>query len=160
MSIKASHLRDHVIKPTLDHLNMWSQSAENLLLGIAAQESHMGTFLKQLGSGPALGIYQMEPATEKDIWDNFLKYRPSLMVRVVDLAPSVLNAVGSSLIMSLSYATAMARIHLYRDSEPLPNAYDVQGMAAYWKRVYNTHLGAGTEEEFIANYSNYILSEL
>jgi len=40
-----------------------SPVAVKLLLGTAAQESRFGTFLHQLGGGPAKGAFQMEPAT-------------------------------------------------------------------------------------------------
>ena len=43
--------------------------------GTAAVESRMGTYLRQIG-GPALGIWQVEPATHLDCWDNWLDYRP------------------------------------------------------------------------------------
>lgn len=68
MSINCEQLRLYVIRPTLEKIELWSEAAENLLLGTTAQESHMGTYIKQVGKGPALGIYQMEPATHKDIW--------------------------------------------------------------------------------------------
>jgi hypothetical protein len=43
-----------------------SLNAIQLLMGTAAQESHLGTYLKQI-NGPALGVFQMEPNTEIDI---------------------------------------------------------------------------------------------
>ena len=57
--IKASELRQYVIRPTLKAINLWSIAAENLLLGTAAQESQLGHYLTQV-KGPALGIYQIE----------------------------------------------------------------------------------------------------
>ena len=49
-----------------------SQEAENLLMGTAAQESALGEYIRQLGNGPALGIFQMEPETFDDIVRNYL----------------------------------------------------------------------------------------
>lgn len=46
-----------------------------LLLLTCAAESAMGKYIMQVG-GPARGIFQMEPNTEKDIWENWLKYKP------------------------------------------------------------------------------------
>jgi hypothetical protein len=137
---------------------MWSESAENLLLGTAAQESLMGTYLVQLGGGPALGIYQMEPATEKDCWDNFILHRNELRLIMNDISTNTTNGelFESELTWNLVYATAMARIKYYRDPEPLPAADDIPGLAAYWKRVFNTNLGKGTEAEFIDNYHTYV----
>ena len=53
--IDADHLRREIVAPALRHIGMWSEAAENLLLGTAAVESRMGTYLRQIG-GPALGM--------------------------------------------------------------------------------------------------------
>jgi hypothetical protein len=143
-------LRDDVVRPVLTALNAHSAAAEVLLLGTAAQESHV-TYLRQLGGGPALGIYQMEPATHDDIWDNYLSYRSSVADGVSSyLAPN--QPRHDQLIWNLAYATAMCRMHYRRVPASLPAANDVAGLAAYWKAHYNTPLGAGTEEEFIENF--------
>ena len=40
---------------------------------------------------------------------------------------------------------------------PLPtDPNDIPALAALWKRVYNTPLGAGTEAEFIDDYQRYV----
>ena len=76
--IHPGHLLFQVINPVLRSMDAWSIAAENLILGTAVQESECGYYLHQLGDGPALGIYQMEPATHDDCWNNFLKYRHDL----------------------------------------------------------------------------------
>ena len=53
---------------------MYSPVAENLIMGTAAQESGF-TYIKQLGGGPALGMFQVEPATAEDILFRYLKIR-------------------------------------------------------------------------------------
>jgi hypothetical protein len=55
----------------LDEYRM--QAAEELLLGTALQESGL-IYRRQLNNGPALGLFQMEPATHDDIWADFLTY--------------------------------------------------------------------------------------
>lgn len=127
---------------------MWTPAAENLLLGTAATESHLGAYLFQVG-GPALGIYQMEPDTFEDIQSNFLAYRPQLAAKVRSWAA---QETADELVWNLAYATAVCRVHYRRDPEPLPDANDVIGMARTWKRHYNTHRGKGTEADFIAAY--------
>lgn len=146
----AGHLRDQVIRPVLVTLGLWSEAAEDLVLGTAAQESGL-RFLRQLGGGPALGLYQMEPATHDDIWENFLRFRTGLAAAVAMFrSPSVPDRL--QLTGNLLYATAMCRIHYYRVPAPLPSQGDVAGYAAYWKAHYNTAAGAGTEAEFARNY--------
>lgn len=148
--LNAEHLRLLVVRPTLVELDMWSNSAENLLMGTAAQESGL-RHLRQLGGGPALGLYQMEPATHDDIWKNWLSHRPKMAARVGAFCGMHPDR-HAQLVTNFSYATAMARIHYYRVPAPLPDADDIIGLGAYWKAHYNTYMGAGLAVEFEANY--------
>lgn len=120
-------------------------------MGTIAQESAMGRYLVQLGSGPALGICQMEPATHNDIWSNFLKYRSHLVKYIEDIS---VDRTPEEMVWNLYYAVAMCRIHYLRVPERLPN--NLEGYAYYWKKYYNSHLGKGTEQEFIENYQRYV----
>lgn len=151
MSINPGQLREYVIRPTLKELGAYSESAEELLMLTAATESLCGKYLHQVG-GPALGIYQMEPATHDDLWVNYLKYKPALAEKVARYGHEARELPGN-----LYYATAMARIHYLRRPEALPSAMDERGLASYWKTWYNTHLGAGTVEKAIENYRAYAL---
>lgn len=132
----------------------YSLAAVQLLLGTAAQESRFGTYLKQI-RGPALGVFQMEPDTEQDIWIHFLAYRPHMKEMMIKIT-GVKRPDPDHLRGNLLYQIAMARLHYYRVPWPLPLENDVPGMAAYWKKYYNTLLGRGTEAEFIENYHRYI----
>lgn len=157
MGIKASHLRTYIIRPTLQEIGLWSQVAENLLLGTAAQESGLGSYLHQEG-GPALGIYQIEPNTHDDVWKNFLNAHMTLDVKVSSLKPMRSNYRDdcNDLIWNLKYATAIARVIYYRVPEDLPQETDVNGLAAYWKTHYNTSGGDGKISEFIQNYKIFV----
>jgi len=150
--MNAPHLREYVIRPVLRHLGLWSEAAENLLMGTAAQESLLGRYLVQMGGGPALGIFQMEPATHQDCWDNFLIYRGDLAVKIMELSVHR-RAKLEQLVWNLAYATALCRVQYCRFKEPLPEPEDVQGLAGYWKRFWNTAEGKGTVEEFVRNYT-------
>jgi len=137
-----------VINPALDVLELNSQAARELLLGTAIQESGL-RYLKQLGGGPALGLFQMEPATHKDIWDNYLRYRGELTARISVLCRLPIEEM---LVTNLLYAAAMCRVHYLRAPDPLPEAGDLEGQAAYWKKWYNTAQGAGTVAHYISNW--------
>ncbi len=155
--IKASELRQYVIRPTLKAINLWSIAAENLLLGTAAQESQLGHYLTQV-KGPALGIYQIEPNTHKDVWKNYLKYQHELSDAISHLSSNrcTWEAKESELITNLAYNTAIARVIYYRVPEALPDANDIAGLANYWKQHYNTHLGKGKVKEFIKHYEEWV----
>lgn len=135
--------------------SLYSPAAVYLLLGTAAQESRFGTYIKQI-KGPALGVFQMEPDTEEDIWINFLRYQPYLK-EMVKKVTGVKQPDQFHLRGNLLYQIAMARLHYWRKPEPLPSKTDITGMAKYWKKHYNTYKGKGTVEEFQKNYTKYVL---
>lgn len=149
--IDVKQFREVIIRPALKLIKLWSPEAEELLLGTALQESRL-MYLKQLGTGPALGVFQMEPNTHDDIWKNYLGYKPDLAQRVGKLSHSV-NA--QSLATDLLYAAAMTRVHYLRVPKALPAEGDYDGQACYWKKYYNTYLGAGTEEEYLEVWETY-----
>jgi hypothetical protein len=151
MSIDVKQLKSLVIVPTLVELGLYSDSAVNLLLGTCAQESKMGTYLKQI-NGIALGIYQIESKTHDDVWENYLNYNTILRDKISRFSECKAN----NLITNLAYSTAIARIIYLRVPERLPNAYDVAGLARYWKQYYNTEQGKGCVADFIANYKRYV----
>ena len=148
MGLNPQQLTDLVIRPTLKRLGLWSTAAEELVLGTGIQESGL-QYLQQLGGGPASGIWQMERATHDDIWTNFLHYRTKLGLNV--LGPYA-KPDHTRLVWDLAYACALCRVHYLRSPSVLPSAGDIVGQAAFWKRWYNTPLGKGTEEQYIANW--------
>lgn len=156
MAIDTLQLKDYIITPTLKYLNLWSESAEMLLLGTCAQESGMGEYLHQV-QGPALGVFQMEPATHTDIWKNYLGYNVKYSTKIIYLMSDYDKSNPlDALISNLAYATSMARIHYLRVKAPLPNANDLDGLAHYWKQYYNTPKGRGKVSEFKDNWNRYV----
>ena len=162
MSIDAYKLKTFIIEPTLGELALSSPSAVNLLLGTAAQESHMFKYVRQMGfnnldGSGAFGGYQHELDTAEDDINNFLLYRKELAFKV---HPDIFNMsryeLGCALIGDPFFATAMCRIHYLRAPETLPDADDIEGLAKYWKQYYNTEKGKGTEKDFISNYRRYV----
>lgn len=134
-----------IIRPALQRLGLWSLTAERLLLGTAIAESWLVS-LKQK-PGPALGFYQMEPATHFDIWKNYLAYRPGLALKVKGLVKGLPRA--QQMVWNLFYATAMARLQYRRDRFALPDENDLVGLGDYYKRVFNTEAGAGRAATFV-----------
>ena len=66
MALDASQLRRLVIQPALSEIELWSPAAEELVLGTAIVDSRL-SFIKQLGSGPAFGLWQIEQDTHRDV---------------------------------------------------------------------------------------------
>ncbi len=146
--VNLSHIQDLVIKPALQSINLYSLSAERLLLFTGYVESGY-KFLKQVPSGPALGFWQVERGTYQDI-EKWLSYSINR-----DLRDRVLDSVGldafpsaDALIWNLRLSVLMARMVYYRHKDPLPAIDDAEGMARYHKIVYNGGaLGKANMEE-------------
>ncbi len=142
MGIDITQLKQLVVVPTLAALELTGAAAVNLVTGTALAESG-AEFLHQT-DGTALGLWQVEEATEADCWANFIDGDPQLASRVRALIPP--GATWPNLIGNLQYGAAICRLVYRRSPLALPAAGDAAGMAAYWKRVYNTKLGAGVAD--------------
>ena len=146
--MNAQQLLEYVIRPALVALELHSKSAEILVLGTAIQESNLN-YVKQLGGGPAQGLWQMEIATHDDIWLNFLNYKEKLSAKI--LSPGQ-QPDAERLVYDNRYACQMCRIHYLRAPARLPDANDIRALGAYWKKFYNTEKGAGTVDQFVVNW--------
>ena len=143
----ASQTRSLVIRPALEKLSLWSRSAEELVLGPAIVASGL-TYLQQHGDGPALGLWQVEPATHDDLYTNFLNFRPKLGSKLIELRAAGLS-LDENLATNLMYGAAVCRLCYYRKPDALPEAGDIEGQASFWKQHYNTIFGAGTVSKYV-----------
>lgn len=150
--IDRDQLRELIREVLLD-VGLHSDSAEELLMLTAATESMLGTYIKQVG-GPAEGIFQMEPRTEEDIWENFLKYKEDLTNKVLTYTTT---SQKRDLKGNLPYQIIMARLHYYRVPERLPDPTRIEQLASYWKTHYNTYKGKGNVEEAVEKYNHYVV---
>lgn len=167
--INVAQFRAEIVRPALKAANMWSEAAENLVLGTGVQESLLA-WVKQRGAGPALGFYQMEPATADDICHRFLSTRASLAVSLAKATwPHIPNPppyshlnkqeIARLLVEDMRFATIMCRVRYWMMPSPLPAATDINGLADYYKKWYNTPLGKGSVSEFADKYRRFCLPE-
>lgn len=144
-----------LINRVLTNIGLNSDSATELLMLTAATESGFGTYIRQI-NGPARGVFQMEPNTENDIWNNYLKYKPELSKKINNLKMlGTTTTTFTDLEVNLAYQIAMTRIHYLRVPSKIPNSTDITGLATYWKNHYNTSNGAGDINTAISNYKKY-----
>jgi len=161
-AMDAQQLLDNIIKPTLEYMggNYASKNASMLLLATAAIESKCGYYIKQVG-GPALGIWQMEPLTHDDIWSECDALYDDLGEEITNLTLDCdIGAVSSCLVHSPKYACAMARLKYSMDPKPLPDYNNIRQVYDYYKRIYNTPLGASTYEKFKQAWLYHKLNEI
>jgi hypothetical protein len=157
--INPRQLRDLVVYPVLDILALHKtqdqrEAAAQLLLGTAMQESECGTYIAQL-TGPALGVWQMEPATASDVFNWSDKYNPELLNPFVMLWKDKEGTLETIRPLSgnLYLACALARMLYFRRPEALPAKDDIDGQARYYKQWYNTPLGAATVAQYKQNWT-------
>lgn len=151
--MKAQQL-DLIIRETLQVpvMTLWSTDALHLLLGTAAAESSLVDVIGD--SGKSLSIFQINEKTYIDIWNRYLiQQKPQWLVDIIRYLQYPTVVPFSHVKTNLALAIYTARLKYYMIKEKLPNYKDVEGMAAYWKKYYNTHEGKGTEKHFIDNYN-------
>lgn len=152
-----SQFRTLIIEPVLSKMQVYSKESEEILVFTCAAESLGGYYLTQV-KGPAIGIYQMEPATYTDIWVNYIRNKNNLATLLaIHFQCSRIPDVDR-MIWDLHFATVMARIHYLRVKEPLPLATDVDGMWEYYKKYYNTVKGKASKDKSIEKYQDFIKS--
>jgi hypothetical protein len=140
--------RELIVAPTLKEMNMWSLAAEDLMVGTAIMESNL-VFLQQK-NGPALGVYQIEPNTAKDILFRYLPDKPNIDNIMRDLFDYLTTDWNNRLIYDLRFATAIARLKYWMVPRKIPET--LEGQAEYWKQYYNTYKGAGKVSDYIHKY--------
>jgi len=141
-----------------------------LMIGTVAAESGF-TQRIQMRGGPARGIFQMEPRTARDNYENYMKF-PRWQYRYHELM-AVCFSLGSApffvpsdediehlLIVNDTFSIIHARIKYLRDPEPIPADGRIKAIAEYYKRVYNTVKGKGSAEKFLEAWFHYDCASL
>ena len=106
--------------------------------------------MKGYGDGnPAIGFWQIEPATMNDMIENYINYRSKYKKTLISLGMNFEKDTIMSIMSNMAVQAALCRLHYRRDKDPLPSWDDMEGQAKYWKRVYNTVEGRGTVKHFI-----------
>lgn len=153
MTALAVAFRNQLVRPTITRLGLWSEAAETLLMMTAAHESAGWMYVQQSPSRIAKGLFQHEPDTLADLFENWLRFRPQWR----DKLAHEFNATAPQpdrLVFDSWYACAMARMQYYRDPAPLPPPDDLDALAALAKRVWNGP-GAATPAMYLAAYREH-----
>lgn len=151
-----AQLLEYIIVPTLHNLDMGGKDAYSLLLNTAEVESST-QYIHQVGGGPALSFWQIEPNTHHDVVDNYISYRPWLRDKIKQITGvDPLDKNDDMLLYNMSYACAIARILYYRHPFPLPSWKDMDEQWKVYKRYYNTYLGSTTLIRFELAYNKTI----
>lgn len=134
-----------IAEEVLYKLDAYTPDALALVMRTGMAESGY-RHLRQMNDGPAIGFWQVELATAEDTMDNYVRYRPKYEKVLSDLG---LGDLEFSLLSNIGIQVAFCRLKYLRDKDPIPCWTDLHDQAVYWKRVYNTELGAGTVKHFL-----------
>lgn len=131
------------IVAALDHYALPnSESCVRLLCMIAAHESEKFLYTRQI-RGPALSCFQVEPATYQDVAD--YAERKGYLKGEFPSPPE-------RLLFDFRFATGIARVFFLRKPEPIPDKDNLQALADYAKRHWNTELGAAKSYMYLSAY--------
>lgn len=153
--MRPQSLQDYIIKPTLMYLGNYSSAASQLILATAAQETHcLEGFGVQQDGGPAMGLTQVEPATEQDVLNRISKGQRLLLEKLtLQETTEIENMHGN-----LYYQVALTRLKYWLVPAALPAFNDIEGMWLYYKKHWNSSMGAATHNMFVANWAAYVAS--
>ncbi len=168
--LNVGDFRELIVRPALRRLarsagepGLWSEAAENLVVGTAAHESGGFRYLWQrqangvrlLHERAGRGLFQIQPDTHRGLWRNYLAFRPALAAALTTLA-SADRLANMELVGNLPYAAAVCRLIYWRKRPALPPADDIEGLGHYWTDHYNTAEGGGTAARFVSDYNLYV----
>lgn len=158
MTLEAERVRIEIVRPALKALEPiipWSQVAENIVLGTGAHESGDFKSRRQIGGGPALGLFEIEPNTLTDIEINYLKYRVALADKVEALFDGT-DPLGKphQLETNDQWGAALCRIKYFRAPAKLPaDPDDVFDAGRLWAQFYN---GRQSAQLYIDDYRRWV----
>lgn len=125
MYVTAEHLRDQVIRPTLEYMGVWTPTIETFLLNAAIDAPDLGLFSAR---EEGLGLFHITAAQHRDLWDRYLAFNPDMASRVRGLASqrAFLSDPDSELQTNLSYCTAIAWLMHKRSGRDLEETATVE----------------------------------
>ena len=148
-TIEAVHERLSIVpKGSADHVA--------LLMETSAVESSRGYIVRQVG-GPARGIFQMEPTTERCMrsWlkDNFPSVHDEVMAFYDKKKSPDWNRTHN-----VPYNVAMSTAYYWRrmGDSLAGNITTLEDRAKVWKTHYNTYLGKGSIAGYIRKAEKYL----
>ena len=135
-----------IVEYALYKVDSYSDDALALVVRTGMAESGYRA-LKGYGEGnPAIGFWQIDPATMNVMMKNNIHYRSNYKKNLISLGMNFEKDTTMSVMSNMAVQAALCRLHYRRDKDPLPSWDDLEGQASYWKRVYNTVEGRGTVE--------------
>ena len=139
-----------IVEYSLYKIDSYSDDALALVVRTGMAESGYRALQGYGESNPAIGFWQVEPATLFDMMSNYIAYRPHYKKALEGLGMKFKGSdIEMSVISNMAVQAALCRLHYRRDKDPLPSWDDMEAQGRYWKKVYNTFKGRGTIKHFM-----------
>lgn len=144
--IQYGHVQKIIHNTILEIPNGYSFASQLAIEMIIAHESNCGTWLWQLGGGPAHGVIMMELPTHEATWQwgDSIKENAAIMGIVEDF---------ERLDYDLRYNVFMARQRLFMFSKALPS--EAGDMAEYLKKYWNTEKGKASANKYFNDWTRW-----
>lgn len=124
-----------------------TEDAKDLLFGTACLESGLKPRYQDNNHHAGIGLFQIEYATYKDLWNRIFKNQyPALRAAVEKKFGSITyeslqeHDVLSAIFARIKYAAVPA---------PIPHRHEMEAQALYFKKYFNTPTGDATVEDYI-----------
>ncbi|MBO4334511.1 MAG: hypothetical protein J5846_01575 [Desulfovibrio sp.] len=141
-----------------DYLGVHRENAGRFLLEIAAAESDFGYYVRQV-KGPAQSVWQIEPATARDLHERLPKRQPELYRKILALRDPALSE-EENIVTNLDYGAAFCLGVLTLKGLDFSKLSCLELRAQAWKQKYNTYLGKGTFEGYCQKAMRYLGAKL
>ena len=139
-----------IVEYSLYKIDCYSDDALALVVRTGMAESGYRALQGYGESNPAIGFWQIEPATLFDMMRNYISYRPQYRKVLEKLGMEFEgDDIEMSVMSNMAVQAALCRLHYRRDKYPLPSWDSMEAQGKYWKRVYNTIKGRGTVKHFM-----------
>lgn len=151
-------IKELIITPSLHLTSLGGDNADILMLCTGMQETKYET-LKQT-HGPALGPWQVEPQTHKDIkiWLGN-RMNATMMTRILSACQMEELPNGDDiLIWNWRYSLLIARLVFHRARQPIPSYKDPSALAQYYCKYYNA--GGAAMPETVTRLFKDVINEL
>lgn len=133
--------------------NGFNNTAPQMLLETAAQETHLGLYRDPTPHGAGRGLFQCDPISFLDVQRRARQADVDLVAR--EFGFEIRRVEHSALDSSPLLAAVFCRLHYKLRPEVFPDT--LHGRAQYWKKHYNTELGKGAPDEYVRNALDYCI---
>lgn len=137
------------------------ENLRNMLRETAIAESNYGRAIYDYKRGFGYGAFQFDKIGMKQALQVAESKNLITKIQLLDLCPYDLSSANYKAVYDFFQEKSvlqaiLCRMYYLGIKEPIPST--LEGRARYWKKYYNSELGAGTPEKYIARVKAFKIS--